>query len=68
VGSSNLTFAGLAGQGELNIDVVDQDAAQKPDQHVPHPDPDLGDDAVGPPQSAQLLDDILAVHVSASSA
>ena len=29
LGSSNLTFAGLAGQGELNVDVVDQDAALK---------------------------------------
>jgi hypothetical protein len=28
-GSSNLTFSGLAGQGELNLDVVDQDAAGK---------------------------------------
>jgi hypothetical protein len=24
LGSSNLTFAGLAGQGELNVDVLDQ--------------------------------------------
>jgi hypothetical protein len=29
VGSSNLTFAGLAQQGELNVDVVEQDAARK---------------------------------------
>ncbi|GIV11170.1 MAG: hypothetical protein KatS3mg020_0661 [Fimbriimonadales bacterium] len=29
VGSSNLTFAGLSQQGELNVDVVDHDAAQK---------------------------------------
>lgn len=29
MGSSNLTFSGLSGQGELNIDVMDQDAAQK---------------------------------------
>jgi hypothetical protein len=29
LGSSNLTFSGLAGQGELNIDVVDQDAGNK---------------------------------------
>jgi superfamily II DNA or RNA helicase len=29
LGSSNLTFAGLAQHGELNIDVVDQDACQK---------------------------------------
>lgn len=29
VGSSNLTFAGLARQGELNVDVVEQDAAVK---------------------------------------
>lgn len=29
LGSSNLTFAGLAGQGELNIDVLDHDACQK---------------------------------------
>lgn len=29
LGSSNLTFAGLANQGELNIDVMDQDAAKK---------------------------------------
>lgn len=29
LGSSNLTFAGLEKQGELNIDVVDQDACQK---------------------------------------
>jgi superfamily II DNA or RNA helicase len=29
LGSSNLTFAGLAHQGELNIDVLDQDACQK---------------------------------------
>ena len=26
LGSSNLTFAGLAGQGELNVDVLDRDA------------------------------------------
>ncbi|MFW6287098.1 MAG: phospholipase D-like domain-containing protein, partial [Candidatus Sumerlaeota bacterium] len=29
LGSSNLTMVGLAGQGELNIDVLDQDAANK---------------------------------------
>jgi superfamily II DNA or RNA helicase len=29
VGSSNLTFAGLSHQGELNIDVLDQDACNK---------------------------------------
>jgi superfamily II DNA or RNA helicase len=29
LGSSNLTFAGLCRQGELNIDVLDQDACQK---------------------------------------
>ena len=29
LGSSNLTFAGLAQQGELNIDVLDQDTCQK---------------------------------------
>lgn len=29
IGSSNLTFPGLSGQGELNIDVKDDDAAQK---------------------------------------
>jgi superfamily II DNA or RNA helicase len=29
LGSSNLTFAGLSKQGELNIDVMDQDAATK---------------------------------------
>lgn len=29
VGSSNLTLPGLSEQGELNVDVVDQDAAQK---------------------------------------
>ena len=29
LGSSNLTFAGLAGQGELNVDVLDHDAALK---------------------------------------
>lgn len=29
LGSSNLTFSGLEGQGELNVDVVEQDAAQK---------------------------------------
>jgi len=29
VGSSNLTFSGLSGQGELNVDVLDHDAAQK---------------------------------------
>ncbi|MFN0213903.1 MAG: phospholipase D-like domain-containing protein [Saprospiraceae bacterium] len=29
VGSSNLTFAGLSAQGELNVDVVDGDASQK---------------------------------------
>ena len=29
MGSSNLTFAGLSGQGELNVDVVDSDACQK---------------------------------------
>lgn len=29
LGSSNLTLAGLANQGELNIDVMDQDAANK---------------------------------------
>ncbi len=28
-GSSNLTFSGLAGQGELNLDVLEQDAAAK---------------------------------------
>jgi hypothetical protein len=29
LGSSNLTFAGLVKQGELNVDVLDQDACQK---------------------------------------
>lgn len=29
LGSSNLTFAGLSSQGELNVDVVDPDASQK---------------------------------------
>ena len=29
VGSSNLTFAGISKQGELNVDVVEQDAAKK---------------------------------------
>lgn len=29
LGSSNLTFAGLANQGELNVDVVDHDACEK---------------------------------------
>ena len=29
LGSSNLTFSGLAGQGELNVDVLEQDAAVK---------------------------------------
>ncbi|MFC1547145.1 SNF2-related protein, partial [Candidatus Neomarinimicrobiota bacterium] len=29
VGSSNLTFAGLAKQGELNLDVMDHDACEK---------------------------------------
>ncbi len=29
LGSSNLTFAGLGGQGELNVDVLDQDATVK---------------------------------------
>ena len=29
VGSSNLTFAGLSMQGELNVDVMDHDACQK---------------------------------------
>ncbi len=29
MGSSNLTFAGLSSQGELNVDVLEQDAARK---------------------------------------
>jgi HKD family nuclease len=29
LGSSNLTFAGLAKQGELNVDVMDHDACEK---------------------------------------
>lgn len=29
VGSSNLTFAGLSAQGELNVDVMDRDACEK---------------------------------------
>ncbi|HRG54870.1 MAG TPA: helicase-related protein [Lacunisphaera sp.] len=29
LGSSNLTFSGLSGNGELNVDVLDHDAAQK---------------------------------------
>lgn len=32
LGSSNLTFAGLSSQGELNIDVLDQDATVKLEQ------------------------------------
>ncbi len=32
VGSSNLTFAGLSAQGELNVDVMDRDACEKLDQ------------------------------------
>lgn len=29
LGSSNLTFSGLSGQGDLNVDVLDLDATQK---------------------------------------
>lgn len=29
MGSSNLTFAGLSQQGELNVDVLDHDATEK---------------------------------------
>jgi len=29
LGSSNLTYAGLLGQGELNVDVIEEDACQK---------------------------------------
>ncbi|MDJ0662526.1 MAG: phospholipase D-like domain-containing protein [Crocosphaera sp.] len=29
LGSSNLTFSGLSGQGELNVDILDHDATQK---------------------------------------
>ncbi len=29
LGSSNLTFSGLSGQGELNVDVLDKDACEK---------------------------------------
>ena len=29
MGSSNLTFSGLSGQGELNIDVLEHDATKK---------------------------------------
>ena len=29
LGSSNLTFAGLCNQGELNVDALDQDACNK---------------------------------------
>ncbi len=32
LGSSNLTLAGLSNQGELNVDVLDQDAARKLEQ------------------------------------
>ena len=32
LGSSNLTFAGLSAQGELNVDVLDQDATMKLEQ------------------------------------
>jgi superfamily II DNA or RNA helicase len=32
VGSSNLTFSGLGGQGELNVDVMDHDATEKLNQ------------------------------------
>ena len=32
MGSSNLTFSGLQGQGELNIDILEQDAAKKLEQ------------------------------------
>ena len=34
LGSSNLTFAGLVGQGELNVDVLDHDAALKTEKVV----------------------------------
>jgi hypothetical protein len=33
---------------------------------VPHPD--IRDDAVGSPQHPQILDDVFAVHLNASSA
>ena len=36
LGSSNLTFAGLAQQGELNVDVVDRDATLKLEQWFKH--------------------------------
>jgi hypothetical protein len=32
------------------------------------PQSDIGDDPVGAPQHAQVLDDVLRVHLSASSA
>jgi phosphatidylserine/phosphatidylglycerophosphate/cardiolipin synthase-like enzyme len=32
LGSSNLTFPGISGQGELNVDVIEQDAALKLDK------------------------------------
>jgi len=45
LGSSNLTFAGLSRQGELNVDVVEQDAAKKLQQwfHDRWNDPDALD-------------------------
>ncbi|PDW04840.1 helicase-related protein [Candidatus Viridilinea mediisalina] len=52
VGSSNLSFAGLSGHGELNVDVVEQDAARK----LQHWFQDRWDDALAFDISDDLAD------------
>ena len=41
LGSSNLTFAGLSGQGELNVDVLDHDADRVLAKHYGFTDEEL---------------------------
>lgn len=50
VGSSNLSFSGLSGHGELNVDVVEQDAAHKLQQWF--------DDRWHDPLSFDISDDL----------
>ncbi|MBP1468986.1 NgoFVII family restriction endonuclease [Candidatus Chloroploca sp. M-50] len=52
VGSSNLSFSGLSGHGELNVDVVEQDAARK----LQHWFDERWDDAFAFDISADLAD------------
>ena len=67
LGSSNLTFAGLSKQGELNVDVMEQDAAQKlakwfEDRWNDHWCIDISDDLINAIDTSWAADRLVSPH------